>query len=76
VEKVAMLALLDSFRDALMALALAWIGVFVEPAPQQPSQPEISGETAPTCQTNGQVGACTTARQPGFSTPDCAASQK
>jgi hypothetical protein len=72
-----MLAILDTIRDALMALALAWIGVVVEPAP--PPQAEASarsGDTAGVCATTGQSGACTSARQPGFSTPDCTTAQK
>jgi hypothetical protein len=60
-----MMAILDAVRDALVSLALAWIGVAVEPA----AQPAPSGSSAAAC-TAKASGACLQ-QTPGFATPDC-----
>jgi hypothetical protein len=61
-----MWAILDAMRDAVVSLALAWIGVFVEPAPQAPQ----SGDAPASCPTAKAGGACLD-QSPGFTTKAC-----
>jgi hypothetical protein len=61
-----MMAVLDAIRDVLVSLALAWIGVVVEPAPQ----PAQSGASAACAAKNQSGGACTS-RAPSFSAQTC-----
>lgn len=65
-----MMAILDAVRDALVSLALAWIGVVVEPAP--PAQPAPSKQAAAICAKKGGGAAACAAHAPGFDAQLCA----
>lgn len=65
-----MWAVLDAVRDTVVSLALSWIGVFVEPAPQ--SAPAVGGDAPAACATSGKAGAPCPDRKPGFRTQTCA----
>jgi len=59
-----MFALLDSIRDFVLALALSWVGIAVQPKPAP--RPDQSTCPMPSANT---TGACTV--KPGFDADGC-----
>jgi hypothetical protein len=64
-----MMAILDAVRDALVSLALAWIGVAVEPAAEP--APAQSGSSAAACGAKNKSSAACANRAPSFETQTC-----
>jgi hypothetical protein len=72
-----MFAILLAARDFLLAIALNWVGVTLEPPsevlrearPPAPAASSASPSASSACVADG--GACITAQRPGFNALDC-----